>query len=178
MKPTIAQWLASLILDEWPLPAWVLQRIRSHPDVAAVLRDAQQLASRLRADAGNPWPQPERDENFRWHPIPSRRGKIIAVAGATAAVALVTLGIWHWTRQEPNPQQNRVPVVESIDTQPILASLSAGQKVARNVSLGVRRLGTELVQAGGRIGAQFSINRDDQTNRLPEANEQEAGQTK
>lgn len=171
MKPKTAQLFASLIVDEWPLPTWFCRRIQTHPDIAEALGSDSKLETRLRESSGGKMPsldsdlfQPAEDNQVNHRVI----ARLIL---ATAALALMCVGLWHWANRERPNLRNIGPVANTIDTDPIVASFSAGQTVARRVSSGVQNVATQLAQASNRFGSQFTIGNRDAVSSLLEIEE-------
>jgi hypothetical protein len=164
MTPKIARLLAGIVLDDWPVPAWLRTKIEANPDVSRALCDGRGLENRLREQAealdedhrrdSRDYREPyESTHRLTWLHGPSR--SLLLTALATAALLLVSIGIWQWNQRETGGNRSDVIVMAPVDVRPVLASLAAGQQVANNLSDGFRKMGTQIAQAGGRFGAQF-----------------------
>ena len=137
MNQRNAERLASLVIDEWPLPRFVRLWIESHPDVAKELASMRNLEAELRGESRSTHEPLECITPTRPASQIDRRllGSLLV---ATAAVFLILLGAWHW-------QQSQIADTETTEKQlpnlkPVIASVTAGQTVARGVSTGAQKL--------------------------------------
>ena len=164
MTDTFARLLASIVLDDWPVPAAIRRRIEAIPAVARRLGEDRDIESRLREDAaaygGDPNGAHVAVSPLKKSPSLKTSQTRLAVFAAMATCALVLISALIWKGYPQGVERERIverPPVEAIDVRPVIASLAAGQKIANNLSDGFRDLGTELARAGGRLGEQFSI---------------------
>ncbi|MEM9645303.1 MAG: hypothetical protein AAF989_09935, partial [Planctomycetota bacterium] len=100
MNSKVAQLLASAIVDEWPLPAWVIDRMTKHPDVARAVEKASELEDRLRHPAGSGW---HNDWSEAVRPATTERRHphgVSLVLMATAATVLLAV-LWRHQFQAP-----------------------------------------------------------------------------
>ncbi|MEL6108895.1 MAG: hypothetical protein AAFU85_23040 [Planctomycetota bacterium] len=134
MKPKTAQRLASLVIDEWPMPRFIKRWIESHPDVARELKSTLELEQELRLEAS---PPVEGLKSLTSKPaLPSGGARPwLAPTLAIAATVLLLLGGWQWRQTRLASEQQRVEKLK-----PVLASVNASQTVARSVSSGAQRL--------------------------------------
>lgn len=162
MNPKIARWCASLIVDEWPIPSWFAQKLRSHPDVVEALNHATDLEAHLSMSTNVSKPKTYPQRSIVQRDADSRRHVLFCLALTTAAAGLFCMGWWSFAdRDIPNDPGSVGPIAKSIDTEPIFASLSAGQTVAQRVSFGLESVASDLLHAGNRLAAPFT-NRGDE----------------
>jgi hypothetical protein len=88
MKPNVANLFASLIVDQWPMPDWIRNRIQSHPAIADAIESARVLESRL-GEATNPFSLDQSALPKRTTSHSSALSGRIAVAGLAIAAVLV-----------------------------------------------------------------------------------------
>ncbi|MEM1067941.1 MAG: hypothetical protein AAGI63_03520 [Planctomycetota bacterium] len=150
----MARWCASLIVDQWPIPAWLNRRLVAHPDVAQALNRATSLERALRDDF-RASPQLA-DLDMRASLNGHRRLQTVAIAAlASAAALIICFSIWWTNYRENQSEQDIGPIAETIDTDPILASLAAGQTVAERVSSGLENVMADLADAGNKLASPF-----------------------
>ncbi|XZE54092.1 hypothetical protein SH139x_000040 [Planctomycetaceae bacterium SH139] len=150
MKSSHAERLASLILDDWPLPQVVKRWIEAQPDVAKQIAVNQALENRLRLTANlldqPPARVPAKVEPVHGHAAKVNRFKIALLTAAAAS--LVTIG-WYVVRQRdtlavvPRGQQ----ATKAVDLQPLIASINAGEQIAVNLSAGLEDLASQFLEA-------------------------------
>lgn len=170
----MAAWLASLVADEWPLPDWLRRNLSQHPAVARQLEQIAALQVKLQQAANQELP-PAQTSVCSWsqadqesaHDARSRERDVsrkpvvpIGLLLGTAAIVLACASLWV-AQSQPGPAEPPVMSTasqpgdrRSMDLRPVLASLSAGQTVAQNVSAGMLRLSGRLAHAGEQVGSQ------------------------
>src|SRR6056297_1526571 len=134
MKSSHAERLASLVLDDWPLPGPVKRWIESHPDVAKEMAVYRLLENRLRGTANLLERPPARVsvkvKPVHGHAAKANRFKIALLT--SAAASLVTIG-WYVARQQDTlaiaPQAKQTTnSLDAVDLRPLIASINAGEQ--------------------------------------------------
>lgn len=157
MKEKIARLFASLLVDQWPIPAWLRRRLESNHAVASAIVDARNLENRLRENSGGKIPVA--DSFAHVHAVPNRvrRRPLGMIIAATAASLLACAILWQSADDEPQGLPSEIGVSHSIDPRPILASLLAGQIVVDRVSAGIQNVAVKIANASDQIGSQVPI---------------------
>lgn len=132
MKPNIANLFASLIVDQWPLPHWIRNRIQSHPDIADAIASARALESQL----GDSAKTSALDQSVLPKFVAAERTLIssrIAIASfATAAVLLICL--YGFSRSGEDSRQN-TPALAKSETMPSTAAPEIPKTIAEETTL-------------------------------------------
>ena len=167
MNPRLAKWCASLIVDDWPVPRWLVTRLQDRPDVAEALRETKALEKRLRDDVDTNILVIRDHAQGAANRPGGRRHAILVPALAIAVAGLLCVWLWQWQNRAGQSEQSLGPVASANDAEPIIASLSAGETVARRVSLGLENVASELASAGNRLTAAIMLRDSRDSNALP-----------
>jgi hypothetical protein len=169
MKRTIARWIISFLADtDRPLPAWVQQLVRQDPQLAKYAEDMHALQDRLRADATlhsapNSVPLPRailarvssvdgETSLAMKHREPLGR-RLSFVVLVTAASIMIALTWWGFARTS---DREKVATAK-VDVEPLLASLSACNRVLQQLSAGGQSLMGELVNLSDSLEVEKQI---------------------
>ncbi|MEM6472206.1 MAG: hypothetical protein AAF802_21770 [Planctomycetota bacterium] len=160
MKSKIIDWLASLIVDEWPLPGWCKRRLESNASVSDAACRSRRIEAMLRGQTVADQPELQPTSEVVTRPALSR---VVSFCVLTvAASVLLAIGIRMSSVRQPNPVEGKHIVAGSFDVQPVIATAAAGKTVADGVSKGIKNVASDLIVAGHSIssGFDFGFGRD------------------